>query len=420
MTFPKIWSMQHAEAASNQLRESKKWNFLRRKSFDSFSSLPFPNFKYGLDIRPDISGLDWNTFLFDSQNKKPFFKDLGNGAFMCDFSTAFEKFPQMLETHLCQQLDLNEKLESLHSAFLSRGILVYIPSNVKMTSPISVPISIGKYSQIDHLLVIAEENSSVSLLQETSSLISTNSTPIFHSSAVEIVAAPHASVHFGALQDLPSENIFHFSIARAKVEEKASVKLEWGEFGAQYSKSDYAVTHLGAHALSSNAGVVLGSHSQCFDISQSSFHRVPLTQSTLLARGCLDAQSKCIYHGLIRMEKEAISSQGKQACDFLLLSSGAEADPVPSLEILNSDVKCSHSATVGRIDKEKLFYIASRGVSEEVARKMVITGYYENVLSHFSTQELKTKCQSILEQRLGLSNNAFADVEPNAMDEVRV
>lgn len=406
----KNWSSSHAESAGRQLNESKRWAGFRRKALDSFSSLDFSQFKYGLDIRSDASRMDWESFVFDVVPPKRFLQDLGNGAVMCDFATAFEKFPQQMDVYLGRQLRVENKMESLHVAFLSEGVFIYLPANVKVPLPIHLSAVLGKYSRVDHVLIVAEENSSVSIVQEVRAEAAFTH-PVFYSSVLEVVAKPNALVHIGRLQDLPSSNVFHFFISRAEVEGNASVRFEWGEFGGEFTKSEYASTLAAPHASSSNVGVILAGHTQQVDLSQSVRHVSPHTHSELLARGCLDDSSKCIYNGLIRMEKEAVVSQGKQACDLLLLSPQAEADPIPSLEILNSDVKCSHAATVGRLDKEKLFYISSRGVSEEVARSMVIAGFYENMLAHFSMPELKSKCQALLEQRLRLNAHVFEAID---------
>lgn len=407
MVAMKNWSSSHSETASKHLLESPRWNGFRRKALAAFESQSFPEFKYGLDIRSDVSRINWESFVFDFSSAEKYMQELGDGAILCDLATAFEKFPEKLEAHLGKQLHLEKKMESLHAAFLSSGIFIYLPKNVHLSSPIHLSCVLGKYSRVEHVLILAEENSSASIIQDVHSDSITLSSPVFYSSMIEVVAKPNASIRIGRLQDLASSNVFHFFISRAEVEANASVHLEWGEFGAELAKAEHATTLLSPHASSSNVGVVLGAHAQQLDLLQSVRHISPYTRSELLARGCLDESAKCIYNGLIRMEKEAIASQGKQACDLLLLSPQAEADPVPSLEILNSDVKCSHAATVGRLDKEKLFYVSSRGVSEEVARSMVIAGFYENMLSHFILAELKTKCQSLLEKRLRLNAHAF-------------
>ncbi|QQR92771.1 MAG: SufD family Fe-S cluster assembly protein [Candidatus Iainarchaeum archaeon] len=407
----KSWTSSHSESAGQQLQDPKSWASFRRKAFASFAEKPFPPFKYGLDIRSDVSRLDWEKFFFDATPAKPFMQELGNGAVMCDFATAFREFPEEMDEYLGKQLRLSEKMEALHAAFLSSGVFIYLPAGVQLSKTIHVSSVLEKHSRIGHVLVVAEANSSASILQELKSEFPHLHEPVFDSSVLEIVAKENASIRVGRLQDFSPSNVFHHSIFRADVAANALVHMEWAEFGGEWVKSEYASSLLQSQAASSNVGVVLAAHAQQLDVHQAVRHVSPHTRSELLMRGCLDESAKCIYNGLIRMEKEAVVSQGKQACDLLLLSPLAEADPVPSLEILNSDVKCSHAATVGRLDKEKLFYIASRGVSEEVARSMVIAGFYENILAHFSMPELKAKCQSLLEGRLKLNTHTFETIE---------
>ena len=120
----------------------------------------------------------------------------------------------------------------------------------------------------------------------------------------------------------------------------------------------------------------------------------------LRGRGVLDGKAKNIYRGVIHIQRSAPGSDGYQKQDTLLLNPSAEADSIPQLQIDNNDVKCGHGATVGQVDKEKLFYLMSRGLSEQAARKIVVLGYFESLVFDIPLPGIAEEVRSLVEQRV--------------------
>lgn len=359
-------------------------------------SLPDPVFKYGLDIQS--SPAQWDFALLQKQKElsRSFthWSESPSGVIVCDFDYAAKKFPTLLEK-MGSLMKRDQKLEMHHLSNVEKGLLVYVPPHVRTESPILLPPLDLVYS---HIVVVAESHSAVTLIQtESHSLSST-----FQSSVTEVFASPYSHVSIVSQQTLPS-TLFRVAIKRGIAAEHAAVDWFWVEHGSAFTKLDVSAELSGELASSQNVGVAAGSDTQAFDLSQVAVHQLPSTKSTLLARGVLNDSAKCVYHGLLKMVKEAKGSVGSQRADFLLLSPQSEADPVPALEIEGADVRCTHAATVGRLDKEKLFYLSSRGLPEEVARSLYIQGFLEHVLSFFPLHDSMNTVRSCLAQSLDLS-----------------
>jgi Fe-S cluster assembly scaffold protein SufB len=311
-----------------------------------------------------------------------------------DFTRAASNYSSLL-SKVGSLLKEDSPLAQLHLSRVENGLLVYIPPHVRSTSPIVLPSLPLVFS---HILVVAESHSCVTLILPL--------TPVphasFQSAVVEVFAASYSNVSIISQQTL-SLSCVHSSFKRAHVSDHASVDWFWVEHGSSFTLLDVSSDLAGENASSQNLGVLAASGEQVFDVSQSAMHLFPSSKSRLLARGVLDDSAKCVYNGLLKMTKEARGSVGNQRADFLLLSPKSEADPIPALEIEGSDVRCAHAATVGRLDKEKLFYLSSRGLSDDVARALYIQGFLEHVLHQFPLHDTMTTIRSCLAQSLDLS-----------------
>ncbi|MEK6902480.1 MAG: SufD family Fe-S cluster assembly protein [archaeon] len=345
-----------------------------------YSSLPFPELKYGLDVRTDVSFTDIESHVAGYTPSTPpsYFQELEKGVVLCDLATAFTRFPEKMNAVFGSLLTKSDRLEMTHLAHVRNGFVIVVSPSVEVNHPISIPVLTDTFT---HTLVLAGKNAHISFVHSETNPASSKS-PFFQSSAVEIFAEEGSHVTYVGMQDFSLDTI-RFSYKRASVAAHANVEWFWGEFGSKLVRMDISSHLMGENASTKNIGVFLGEKTQTFDINQAATHFSPQSKSTLLSRGIMDDSSKVVYRGLLKMIKEAKGSVGNQRADVLLLSSLAEADPVPALEIEGADVRCTHAATVGRVDKEKLFYLASRGLPEEVARALYIQGFFEHALGYF-------------------------------------
>ncbi|MFH0969903.1 MAG: SufD family Fe-S cluster assembly protein [Candidatus Diapherotrites archaeon] len=343
---------------------------LREKATAALCQLSVPSSRYGLDIFLPSPKL--TSFSSASDASFRFFQEK-DGVVMMDFHTALEKFPDMLSS-LASLLDEEDYFEMHHLASIENGLLIWVNEHVSPAQPFSIP---SLPLAVSHILLIASSHSRITCVYSPSPLSSSPS-----SSVIEIVASPYSHVDFVSMSP-SSPSSFHFSLRKSSVSYHASVNWYWVESGASLLRTITSSSLIGERASSKDIGLILGHAENVLDVHQSAYHSHPSTKSQILLRGTLDDYSKCVYHGLLHMIPSARGSVGHQRADFLLLSPHAEVDPVPSLEIEGSDVHCSHAATIGRLDKEKLFYLSSRGLDAARSRSLYISGFITHLLSHF-------------------------------------
>ena len=171
-------------------------------------------------------------------------------------------------------------------------------------------------------------------------------------------------------------------------------------FGSNVTLSEVTTNLNGEGAETNNYGIFFGNKKQQFDLVANSMHNMPDTKSDIFTKGALTDKSKCIYRGLVKIQKNASGSNGYQKEDTLLLSPNAAADSIPDLEINNSDVKCSHGASIGRIDREKLFYLMSRGMDETEATRIYVKGFFEELIQKMKIKELRDNMHNLVEKRM--------------------
>ena len=172
-------------------------------------------------------------------------------------------------------------------------------------------------------------------------------------------------------------------------------------FGSKVTLSEVTTILDGDGATTNNHGIFFGSKQQQFDLVAKSIHNAPHTVSDIFTKGVLTDSGKCLYRGLVRINPNAPKSNGYQKEDTLLLSEDAAADSIPNLEIENNDVRCTHGASIGRIDREKLFYMKSRGLNDEQATREYVKGFFEPLIQKIQIQKLRDNMHQMIEERMG-------------------
>jgi Fe-S cluster assembly protein SufD len=196
---------------------------------------------------------------------------------------------------------------------------------------------------------------------------------------VSMVAMENSIVRYVMLQALGKGAVN--SVKReVEVKGEASLKLVAAELGSKETRSETVVKLTGKNASVENIALYMGKANQRFELSAVSEHLAEGTRSKILTKGVLEGNSRAMCTGLIKVHPEGTKSDGYQRSDVLLLSENAKADAIPMLEIDNNDVKCSHGATMGEINKEQLFYLMNRGLSEEEAKGEIVRGFLEPVM----------------------------------------
>lgn len=391
--------MSMSRSSSATASASASFSSLQSSARKTFPTLPLPSLKYGLDISTQPDSIDFSAISSVASKDVifPVNETLENGVFVCDLSVLRERFP-LLEKKIGSLLSLQNYFESFHLSNVKNILAIVVPEHVHVANPVAIAPGLSVF---EHVVVFAQKNSSISLVHVEKDIQKEHHP--FHSTAVEIFAEENARVSYTSIQAL-SPTRQRIAFKRARVEKNASVDWHWAEFGSQFVKLDVSSILNGEHASTKNYGVYLGNHSQILDVDASVHHLAPNTKSELLARGVLDDSSKNVYKGLIKMTHVASGSVGTQRADVLVLSPLAEADPVPMLEIEGSDIRCSHAATVSRLDENKLFYLVSRGLDEKTARSLYITGFLDHLLARFPSLSIVSESRSHITTKLGLSS----------------
>jgi Fe-S cluster assembly scaffold protein SufB len=390
--------MKKSSSAQTHSLSSDSWTARRASAQKSFPTLNEPTFAYGLDISTHPGAFDFDAISRAAEQDDVFslHETLPSGVVRCDLITAQKLFP-FVEKKLGTLLSPENKLESFHLSRVKNVLVVVIPPNTNVEEPLPI---LPHSNVFEHVFVWAQKNSSVSLTHIEKDPPSIHHT--FRSTAVEIFAEDHSRVSYTSIQSFSSA-CQRIAFKRAHVSAHASVDWHWAEFGSLFSKVDVSSHLIGERASTKNLGIYLENGTQVMDIDANVYHSAPHTRSELLARGVLDDSSKNAYKGLIKMSHVASGSVGNQRADILVLSPLAEADPVPMLEIEGSDIRCSHAATISRLDAAKLFYLASRGLDESTSRSLVISGFLDYLLARFPSLNIVDESRSLIRLKLGLS-----------------
>jgi Fe-S cluster assembly scaffold protein SufB len=295
-------------------------------------------------------------------------------------------------------LDAGTWYSHFHNAFVNDIIFVRVPKNLELTTAAIFDIEVSGLPSSVSVYVDAEEGSkSVLVFRKTVRLDGSGEKgkddadeSIHHpiSAANYLGLSIKTLTHQGAEMDIVSVQDSSHSII--SVEERNALvmrdaKLRWIDIATCAGTSGYAhcstISELSETGASASVRSLFSVRlSQNMDIFASAVHIAPNTTSDMLTRGIVSDKAKVLTRGLIRIEKNAFSSRGYERQDSLLLGKDAEADAIPSLDIRNHDVKCSHGSTVGQLGADKIYYLMSRGMSETEAKKMIVRGYFSTII----------------------------------------
>lgn len=369
----------------------------RLAAYHLFRQKLMPNFIYGLNINLNINinldelesknpGIAERNVI--SSNKSVKIYDL-NGILKNNESVLKEKF-------MTNCVPATDKFTAFHNTFANNILLVYVPKNTEVKEPIEIITNVGSKVLFDHLIIVVDDNSKLALVEDINSK---NDDEKYISKIVEIFVGDNSNLDYGNLQML-DKNSFNFTIKRAVIGKDSSVNWLDCCFGSNITLSE-VTTYLNKQgATTNNYGIFFGNESQQFDLVANSIHNAPNTVSDIFTKGALTDKAKCVYRGLVRIEKNASGSNGYQKEDTLLLSQDAAADSIPNLEIENSDVRCTHGASIGRIDREKMFYLKSRGLDEKEATRTYVKGFFEELIQKMRIENLKESMHELIEQKM--------------------
>ena len=376
----------------------------RRGALATYERLPNPSKTDEEWRRTDISGLDTAQFS-ELEHQNGFQLDalstLPRGVILEPLRVAAEKHPQVVEPLLFSLLKSDrDRFTALHAAFFTGGTFIYVPDGVEIKEPIVAQHTshAGGTAFLPHTLIVAGRGSRFHYLDE---YIGQDDEPAaYRSGSAEIFVGEGAEVGYVSVQKW-GRNAWHFGDQRARLGKDSRLRLFSVTLGGLFSKTRVEASLVGQGADAELKSIYLASGKQFFDFHTLQDHQVGNTRSDLLFKGALQDTARTVYAGLIRIEKGAARSDAYQANRNLVLSDHAKATSIPMLEIDNNDVRCTHGATVGPVDPQHLFYLRSRGIPEQTAKRMIVQGFFGDVLDRIPFDHARSLIEAELEKRLG-------------------
>jgi Fe-S cluster assembly protein SufD len=324
------------------------------------------------------------------------------GVIVADLATAAKEHADIVREHYGTRAMVpgTGKFAALNDALWTAGIFVYVPRGVHIDKPIRVARWIGEEGRayFTRTLIVAAEGSRFGFVEEFSSPDFTE--PVFSCGGVEIIAANAAHVQYVAMQRYGS-GVRHIATQRTVAARDANLHTLNVNLGGDVARVDLAATMNGPGARSEMLGLYFAQGKQHFDHNTRQDHKVPHATSDLLYKGGLDGQGRSVFRGIIKVFPGAQRTDAYQTNRNLILSRQAEATALPNLEIEADDVRCSHAATVGHLDKEELFYIMSRGVPRKDAERLVVFGFFGEVLDRLPLPGVVEELRTAIAEKIG-------------------
>ena len=301
------------------------------------------------------------------------------GVIFCDMDTALREYPEIVRAYFGKVIPSNDnKFSALNSAVWSGGSFIYVPEGVEVEMPLQAYFRINaeNMGQFERTLIIADKGSKVHYIEGCSAPV--YSTDSLHSAVVEIVVKESARVTYTTIQNW-SNNVFNLVTKRAIVE--AEGHMEWidGNIGSRLTMKYPAVVMVGPKASGEVLSVAYAGSGQHQDAGAKMTHAAPETTSKIVSKSISKDGGRSSYRGLVRVEDDAYGCKSHVQCDALILDEDSVSDTYPYMEIGSKDAIIGHEATVSKVADEQLFYLTSRGLTEEQATGMIVNGFIEPV-----------------------------------------
>jgi Fe-S cluster assembly protein SufD len=325
---------------------------------------------------------------------------VGEGGIEIERAPEGIRFEPLAEHELLGTLvGADEKFAAHNAALWESGLLVHVPKGVVLEQPLYVRVanSVENGALFWRLLVVAEEDSRFSVIEEYAS--ASPSLPGYSNAVAELFVGRAARVEYVSLQNL-SRQTWHFASHRASVERDAELDWVAGGFGSKKGKTRIENDLAGEGATSRVTGAYFADGEQHLDYDTFQQHVGPSTTSDFAFKGALRDRATAVWRGMIKVEKDAQKTNAYQENRNLLLSDHAHADSIPGLEIEANDVRCTHGATVGQVDRDQLFYLMTRGLTRAEAERLIVRGFFSDVLDRIELEPVREALSDALEARI--------------------
>jgi Fe-S cluster assembly protein SufD len=376
---------------------------LRKAAFEEFRSLPIPSQETEEWRYTDLSSFDLDfaaapprqTLTTSNQPLD------GTGVVFCDLDRAAEEHPELLERALHGLVPTGRtKFTALHGAFRTGGTFLYVPRDVRLELPLQTVTSLHDdgTAVFPHTVLVAEEGADVTLIDR---FASPDLPRAFADAIAEIYVGDGAHVRYASIQEWGS-GVTHLGVQRATVGRDAEFRSLAIGFGGSLARAEAETVLAGPGGFSEMLGVFFADGTQHFDHRSVQDHAAPHCTSDLLYKGALRDSSRAVYSGWVHVRPGAQKTNAMQTSRNIVLSEHAKADAIPNLEIEANDVRCGHAASVGPVEEETVFYLESRGIPRAEAERLIVTGFFQEVLDRVGLPEVRRNAELAIQEELGV------------------
>ena len=346
----------------------------------------------------NLDALDYERFVDPLEFAQEKDRVDAEGVDVLAWAEALEAHDDLIEEQFGAVVDpQRDYLTALSTALFSAGTVVYVPEGA-VADEVTIRTRMNSRALFNYTLVVAEDNASVTILERQSTGEDVDGER-YYSGVVEATAGENASVQYGTLQDL-SEETYNYQVKRGHAGRYGTVNWIEGNLGSRLTKTSVETRLVGESSESKIVGAFFGHGDQHFDLASRVWHENEHTTADLVTRGVLDDSARSVYEGVQDVGREAWDTNSYQRENTLMLSDDSEADASPKLIINNHDTEASHSATVGQVDKEDLFYMTSRSVPPQQATNMLVEGFFVPVLEEIEVEEFREDLEGRVAERL--------------------
>lgn len=297
------------------------------------------------------------------------------GVIYTDMDTAVREYPEIVKEHFMKCVPISDhKFVALHAAVWSGGSFVYVPKGVKVDIPLQSYFRLNspESGQFEHTLIIVDEGASLHFI-EGCSAPKYNKVNL-HAGCVELYVKDNAYLRYSTIENW-SKNMMNLNTKKALVGKNAQIDWVTGSFGSKVSML-YPMSILnGEGAKTEYTGITFAGKSQNLDTGFKVIHNASNTSSVVNSKSISKDGGSCTYRALVRIGEKASNSKCSVSCESLMLDDISRSDTIPVNDIRNDDVEFSHEAKIGKISDKEIFYLMSRGLSEEDAKAMIVRGF---------------------------------------------
>lgn len=302
------------------------------------------------------------------------------GVIFLDMDRAVREHPELVKKYFMKCVPATDhKFSALHGAVWSGGTFLYVPKGVKVTEPLQAYFRMNakNMGQFEHTLIIIEDCADAHYIEGCSA--PKYGSQGLHAGLVEIFVKPSAKCRYSSVENW-SRDTYNLNTKRAIVEKDALMEWIGGNMGSGVTMLYPCSVLVGEGARCDHMALAFANKNQWQDTGAKVLHMAPHTSSTVISKSISKDGGCCVYRGLLKVAPHAHDCTSSIECDALLLDEESRTDTIPDIQIRNNDVTIAHEATVGKLSEEDVFYLMSRGLTEEEARAMIVNGFIEPIV----------------------------------------